>query len=617
MTQISNISAVMILKDAEKSLRATLESLLGFEEVIILDNGSSDKSLEIAASFNNVKIFHSPFIGFGPLKNLAASYASNDWVFSIDSDEIPNEELLSEIQKFDILDIESLGIVHRVNEYLGKVISGTDWGNEYIIRLFNRSRTSFTNSEVHETVKCDDLKQINLKGELLHESYSSISEMITKMQFYTSLYAKQNLGIKKVGPLMISLKSFFAFFRSYFLKRGFLFGWRGVLVSSYVGIDVFFKYYKLYELDYKRKYRSDKKKVLVDLERLKYPNCGLGQVCINFSNELINFQPSTISYEYLLPSKSRKELIKNDRDISFRCHNVLTKNGITPIDKHIDLYHLTSQITDYGVHYAKKNIYTIHDLNFLEEKSPQKSKAKLDKIQKAVDKADVITVISKFTEKIIRSNLSIPSSKKVRVIYNGVKSPLLKDPVKPKQLGGNDKFFFTIGTVMPKKNFHVLIEMMQYFDDDIKLYIAGMFEKESYVVRIKNLISTNNLQNRIVLLGGVSDEEKSYLYSKCQAFLFPSLLEGFGLPIIESMLSKKPTFSSDKTSLPEIGDRYAYYWESFEAEYMAGIVKDGLRDFELHKEKREREMFEYASKFSWNKNAEAYAKLYLETLDSE
>lgn len=604
----------MILKNAENSLITTLNSLENFEEVVILDNGSTDKSLDIAAMYDNVKVYHSEFIGFGPLKNLAASHATNDWVFSIDSDEVPDEQLLNEIKSFDLTKLDNVGLMHRSNEYLGKVISGTDWGNEFVTRLFNRKSTQFTNAEVHETVETDHLKKVNLKGNLLHESYTSIDEIITKMQLYTGLYAKQNCGEKKVSPFMIIIKSIFAFFRSYFLKSGFKFGWRGLLISSYIGIDVFFKYFKLFELNYKNKYYSNKKKVLVDFERLKYPNCGLGQVSINFSNQLAKIQDEAIQWEFLLSSKDRKKYIGNSRDILFRYHDFMTKNGVKSIDSDIDLFHLTHQVTNYKAVNAKKNIYTIHDLNFLNEKGESHSQKTLKKIQEAVDRSDVVTVISEFTKNVVLQNISIPKEKPVKVIYNGVKSPILDSSIRPDMVD-ESPFFFTIGTIMPKKNFHTLVEMMEHVTSNHKLYIAGNLEKPKYVQQILDLIVEKGLENKIILLGPIKDEEKSYLFKNCEAFLFPSLLEGFGLPIIESMYAKKPTFSSNKTSLPEIGKNHVYYWETFDPKYMAKVLKEGLEDFNKDKENKEKEIFEYASQFTWEKNAEEYHQLYKDLLE--
>ncbi|MBB3701440.1 glycosyltransferase [Flammeovirga yaeyamensis] len=612
--KITNISAVMILKNAENSLITTLNSLELFEEVVILDNGSTDKSLEIAAMYNNVKVFHSEFIGFGPLKNKATSYASNDWVFSIDSDEVPDEQLLSEIRNFDLNKTDTVGVIHRSNEYLGKVISGTDWGNEYVTRLYNRKVTQFTNAEVHETIETKGLNRFNFKGVLLHESYTSVDEIITKMQLYTGLYAKQNAGEKKVSAAMIPVKALFAFFRSYFLKSGFMFGWRGFLISSYIGIDVFFKYFKLYELNYKNKYYSNKKRVLVDFERLKYPNCGLGQVSINFSNQLTQIEDDSIQWEFLLSSKDRKKFILNKSGILFRIHDLFTKNGVKAVDEDIDLFHLTHQIINYKADHSKKSIYTIHDLNFLEEKSEQQSQATLNKIQSAIDRSDVITVISEFTKNIVKKHLDIPIDKPIKVIYNGVKSPILPTS-NPPALVDDSLFFFTIGTVMPKKNFHVLVKMMAHLDEKYKLYIAGNPEKTKYVQKIEEIINQNGLQDRVKLLGPISDEEKSYLFKNCEGFFFPSLLEGFGLPIIESMYAQKPTFSSNRTSLPEIGKDHVYYWDNFDPLNMAQVVMDGLKDFNDNKEEKQKELLDYASQFTWEKNAEKYHQLYKELLE--
>jgi len=77
-----SVSVVMIVKDASRTLAESLSALHRFEEIIVLDNGSTDDTAAIAGGFDNVKIFESPFIGFGPLKNLAASYAKNSWILS-------------------------------------------------------------------------------------------------------------------------------------------------------------------------------------------------------------------------------------------------------------------------------------------------------------------------------------------------------------------------------------------------------------------------------------------------------------------------------------------------------------------------------------------------------
>ena len=95
MSSLARISAVLMVRDAEASLAATLDGLKGFAEVVIYDNGSKDKTLEIAGRYPNVRIHKGEFKGFGATRNAAAALAKHDWIFSIDADEVPDLALLS------------------------------------------------------------------------------------------------------------------------------------------------------------------------------------------------------------------------------------------------------------------------------------------------------------------------------------------------------------------------------------------------------------------------------------------------------------------------------------------------------------------------------------------
>jgi glycosyltransferase involved in cell wall biosynthesis len=115
--------------------------------------------------------------------------------------------------------------------------------------------------------------------------------------------------------------------------------------------------------------------------------------------------------------------------------------------------------------------------------------------------------------------------------------------------------------------------------------------------------------------GGVPEAAKLWLYAHCEAFLFPSLSEGFGLPVVEAMAFGKPVFISALTSLPEIGGEDAYYFADFEPESMARVVRDGLRDFG-NDPARETRMRARASRFSWPRVAAEYWRLYEEVAAS-
>lgn len=241
-------SAIIITKNAEKYLNRCLQALHSFPEIVILDNGSTDKTLEIAATFANVKIFHSPFIGFGPLKNLAATYATNDWLFSIDADEVADNELINEILKREWKENE-IGVLYRLNYYRNTPIETAGYGNDWIPRVYNRKSTQFSDVEVHEGIIEKNMISSKLKGKLHHFSSDSIEELIQKMQHYSTLFA--NTHYKKKFPTWTSIyfRTIWAFIKAYFIQKGIFSGYIGFLLSFTTACTTFYKYMKLYEIN--------------------------------------------------------------------------------------------------------------------------------------------------------------------------------------------------------------------------------------------------------------------------------------------------------------------------------------------------------------------------------
>ena len=216
-----------------------------FDEIVVLDNESTDNTVEIANTFSNVKIFKSEFIGFGPLKNLATNQASNDWILSVDSDEIFNPELVDEIFNLK-LDDHQIYAIERHNYYNNHLIQCCGWGNDYVLRLFNKNMTQFNNNQVHECLEINQLIVQKLHNTFKHYNFSNVSELLQKMDYYSTLWTKDN-SHKKITPTMAFFKSLLAFIKFYILKRGIFFGYRGFLISFLSASSVFYKYIKLYE----------------------------------------------------------------------------------------------------------------------------------------------------------------------------------------------------------------------------------------------------------------------------------------------------------------------------------------------------------------------------------
>jgi len=245
MGSLSRISAVLMVRDAEASLAATLDGLKAFNEVVIFDNGSKDKTLEIAGGYANVMTRQGGFTGFGQTRNQAASLAKNDWVFSIDADEVPDAELLKAMDTLGLDNPSVVFAVERQNYLLGRRVKHAGWGSQWLTRLYHRGSHRFTDVAVHEKVELKDWETpVKLGGTLKHTAMRDAGDFLVKMHRYTMLKAAES--DKTYPPALILLKTFWAFIRSYFLRLGVLDGWRGLLISVSEANGVFYKYIVIY-----------------------------------------------------------------------------------------------------------------------------------------------------------------------------------------------------------------------------------------------------------------------------------------------------------------------------------------------------------------------------------
>lgn len=246
MGNIKHISVTILVKNGEKHLEKVLEAVKEFGQVLVYDNGSLDKSKEIAKGFQNVFLLEGPFLGFGPTHNLVSSKAAYDWIFSLDSDEIMTFELLKEIDNLKLND-EAVYAVSRRNYFNNKWIRWCGWHPDFQYRLYNRSRTSFTEAAVHESIKTQGMNIVRLESSLIHYPYETYSDFLNKMQHYSDLFAKERAGKVKSSKSKAIGHALFAFFKSYVLKKGFLGGFEGFYISLYNAETAFYKYMKLSE----------------------------------------------------------------------------------------------------------------------------------------------------------------------------------------------------------------------------------------------------------------------------------------------------------------------------------------------------------------------------------
>lgn len=247
-----NISAVMIVRNGAKTIRKTLDSLQQFDDVVVYDNGSTDETLAISREYPNVNLIEGYFDGFGTTKNRAATYAINDWILSIDSDEVVDEELLFALQN-KVLDTRTIYVVNSIAYYKEIQIRYSGWTDQKIRRLYNKTITRFNDNAVHENIIDEGMNKEPIEGNMKHYSYMSISDFIVKLDRYSTLFANDNVGKKSSSPAKAFFNGLYSFFRTYILKRGFLDGYAGLIIAFSHMATNFYKYIKLYEMNLEQK----------------------------------------------------------------------------------------------------------------------------------------------------------------------------------------------------------------------------------------------------------------------------------------------------------------------------------------------------------------------------
>ena len=248
---MKKISVAIICYNEEKKIERTLKSIDWADEIVIIDSFSTDKTLEICKKYTD-KVYQHSFESHIQQKNIALDYCTHDWVFSIDADEVVTQELKQSILQIkNSEDIEEYDgyYVSRIIQYLGKWIKYTQWYPDFKLRLFRKVKAKWGGIDPHDTILLEG-KTSRLNGKLLHYSYDDISAHLRTIDLYTSIMSKEywKRG-KKASVINLTLRPLYAIFKSYILKRGFLEGKQGIIISLLDGYYVLLKFAKLMEYD--------------------------------------------------------------------------------------------------------------------------------------------------------------------------------------------------------------------------------------------------------------------------------------------------------------------------------------------------------------------------------
>ncbi len=223
------ITVVIPTLNEEKDLPRTLESLSFANEVLIIDSGSTDKTLEIAKK-NNCVVIHHAFKDFAQTRNFGDQHARNDWILSIDADVVVPQKLINEIKS--LKEESAVYKVGRINKIWGKSILYADWAplDDCHIRLYHRSLGSWS-SRVHEQFVSSQKPKV-LKNYLVHYNYETITEFITKLNSYSDIVSsKTPKQTNQFWFLKMIYQAKYDFLKRYFYKLGFFDGYHGLFLS--------------------------------------------------------------------------------------------------------------------------------------------------------------------------------------------------------------------------------------------------------------------------------------------------------------------------------------------------------------------------------------------------
>lgn len=358
--------------------------------------------------------------------------------------------------------------------------------------------------------------------------------------------------------------------------------------------------------------------VVIDLEKLRHINCGLGRFSYFLGRELLRLADKPFEPVFLLPrgaeryfpeggfhtlnaQLARKEVVQQ-----------LFRPLVRPFlgQPRFAVWHVSNQMSRYlPLDPRVPVILTVHDLNFLHE-SPQQDRGreidrKLADIQRKVDRAAVLVTDSQYVADDLAAHADL-GNRPVHVVPLGLGEPPRASATRPAFLP-DGPFLFTVGNCLIHKNFHVLFDLLPAVPQ-ARLVIAGK-KATPYGEHLEREIARLGLADRVLMPGEISDGDRQWLYENCEAFLFPSLTEGFGFPVLEAMQAGRPVFCSRKTSLPEIAGDKATFFDAFDGESLAAVYREGMQRFAADPDAAAT-LRAHAATFSWAETARRYCRVY-------
>lgn len=372
--------------------------------------------------------------------------------------------------------------------------------------------------------------------------------------------------------------------------------------------------------------------ISLELQPILKSKSGIGWYTFNIIKQLNNREYNLIGegFNFL----SRNDVENELRDINIetvfcklipygiykRIWNYIPIKYNTLFKSKSDIYHFFNFIVPPKI--DGKVIVTVYDMVYkkIPETMTKANYKRLNKnLKRSVDRADIIITISENSKQEIIEYLNVPESK-IRIVPPGVdlnvynkdyavdEMEMIKEKYKLP-----DRYFLYLGTLEPRKNIEAIVEAFALYkkqnNDNIKLVLAGKkgWMYESIFEKIKN----NNIENEVVFTDYVDENDKVLIYKMSEVFLFPSLYEGFGMPVLEAMACGVPVITSNTSSLPEVSGDACILVEPKDVNSMVAAMKSIVLD-EEYKNSLIKKGLEQSKKFTWEKSSQKLVKIYKE-----
>lgn len=361
-----------------------------------------------------------------------------------------------------------------------------------------------------------------------------------------------------------------------------------------------------------------------DAKRYFHNNTGLGNYSRDLVRILSQYFPENFYFLYNpKPNKERSKLLNPKNTIEKLPTSWMTRKlkslwrtfGVNKqIRKdNLDIYHGLSGEIPIGLPKNVKSIVTIHDLIFM--RYPQlysffDRKIHFWKFRYAAQKADCVIAISEQTKQDIIKFLKI-NPEKIKVVYQGCadvfKENFSSEEKKSvrKKFNLPEKFVLNVGTIEERKNALTIVKAIK--DLDVKLVLVG--RKTKYYQKIEEYVQNNLLQDKIIHLKGISQRELAVVYQLATVMVYPSVFEGFGIPIIEALFSKTPVITTNSGVFPEAGGENSLYTNPSDENELRQKIELLLHNSELRNSIAEKG-YQYAQKFTDENIAKNLMEIY-------